>query len=95
MHAAIALLSKAPSLSLRLPFAVLGGAFCLLWASALSVAKIAVTDCPPLLVLTARFLLAAVFVFAAAPAFGLPLKLHRRDALIFALLGFVKPSIWD
>jgi drug/metabolite transporter (DMT)-like permease len=94
MHAAIALLSKAPSLSLRLPFAVLVGAFCLLWASAFSVAKIAVTDCPPLLVLTARFLLAAVFVFAAAPAFGLPLKLHRRDALIFALLGFANQAVY-
>jgi drug/metabolite transporter (DMT)-like permease len=94
MYAAIALLSKAPSLSLRLPFPVLVGAFCLLWASAFSVAKIAVTDCPPLLVLTARFLLAAVFVFAAAPAFGLPLKLPRRDALIFALLGFANQAVY-
>jgi drug/metabolite transporter (DMT)-like permease len=94
MYAAIALLSKAPSLSLRLPFPVLVGAFCLLWASAFSVAKIAVTDCPPLLVLTARFLLAAVFVFAGAPAFGLPLKLPRRDALIFALLGFANQAVY-
>jgi drug/metabolite transporter (DMT)-like permease len=94
MHAAIALLSKAPSSSLRLPFPVLVGAFCLLWASAFSVAKIAVMDCPPLLVLTARFLFAAVFVFAAAPAFGLPLKLPRRDALIFALLGFANQAVY-
>jgi drug/metabolite transporter (DMT)-like permease len=94
MYAAIALLSKAPSLSLRLPFPVMVGAFCLLWASAFSVAKIAVTDCPPLLVLTARFLLAAMFVLAAAPAFGLPLKLPRRDALIFALLGFANQAVY-
>ena len=68
-------IALSPSPSLQLPFPVQVGAFCLLWASAFSVAKIAVTDCPPLLVLTARFFLAAVFVFAAAPALGLPLKL--------------------
>ena len=66
MRTANIALHRPPS-SLQLPFPVLVGAFCLLWASAFSVAKIAVTDCPPLLVLTARFLLAAAFVFAAAP----------------------------
>ena len=33
-------------------------AFCLLWSSAFAVAKLALADCPPLLLLTARFLLA-------------------------------------
>ena len=35
---------------------------------------------PLQVVLTARFLLAALFVFAAAPALGLPLKLAPRRA---------------
>src|SRR5207342_3204688 len=46
------------------------------------------------LVLTARFLLAALFVFAAAPAIGLPLKLSRRDALIFVLLGIANQAAY-
>lgn len=40
-----------PAQALWLPLPVLIAAFCLLWASAFSVAKVAVTDCPPLLVL--------------------------------------------
>jgi drug/metabolite transporter (DMT)-like permease len=80
--------------SLRLPLPLLIAAFCLLWSSAFSVAKLAVADCPPLLVLTARFLLAGVFMVGAAAIYGLPLKLSRRDLGIFALLGIANQAAY-
>ena len=45
-------------------------AFCLLWASAFAVAKLAIADCPPLLLLTTRFLLAGVLMLGAAALIG-------------------------
>src|SRR5215203_6212862 len=80
--------------SLRFPLPVLIATFCLLWASAFSVAKLAVADCPPLLVLTARFLLAAAVILGAAAIFGAPLRLSRRDVLIFALLGIANQAAY-
>jgi drug/metabolite transporter (DMT)-like permease len=78
----------------RLPFAVMVAAFCLLWASAFSVAKIAIADCPPLLLLTIRFLLAGIIVLAAAAIVGVPLKLDRRNLLLFAALGVANQAIY-
>jgi drug/metabolite transporter (DMT)-like permease len=80
--------------SLRIPFAVLIGTFCLLWASAFSVAKLAVTDCPPLLVLSARFLLAGIIILGTAAICGIPFKLSRRDTLIFAMLGIANQAAY-
>src|SRR5215469_16796351 len=56
--------------ALQVPFPLMVAFFCLLWSSAFSVAKLAIADCPPLLVLTARFLLAGVFVLGVAAIFG-------------------------
>src|SRR5262245_5121356 len=80
--------------SLRLPLPVLIAAFCLLWASAFSVAKVAIADCPPLLALMVRFLLAGVFMLAAAALTGLPFRLSRRDIVIFALLGVANQAVY-
>ena len=44
-----------------LPLAI--GAFCLLWSFAFVAGKIGVTDCPPLILLAARFLLAGILIF--------------------------------
>src|SRR5262245_17056283 len=91
----ITLPSPTPTtLSLGLPLPVLVAAFCLLWASAFSVAKLAVTDCPPLLVLSVRFLLAAAVILGAAAVFGVPLKLSRRDAAVFSLLGIANQAAY-
>jgi len=79
---------------LRLPLPLLIAAFCLLWASAFSVAKVAVTDCPPLLALTARFLIAAAFVLGVALLYRLPFKLSRRDVLVFSLLGIANQAVY-
>jgi len=80
--------------SAKLPLPLLVAAFCLLWASAFSVAKVAVTDCPPLFVLTARFLLAGVFMLGAAAVYGLRFSLSRRDVLVFGLLGIANQAAY-
>ena len=79
---------------LRLPLPVLVAAFCLLWASAFSVAKVAVADCPPLLVLTARFLIAGAFMLGVAAVYGLPFDLNRRDIRVYALLGIANQAAY-
>src|SRR5262249_62374583 len=84
--------ARLPVLRLSLPLPVLVAAFALLWASAFSVAKLAVADCPPLLVLAARFLLAATVMFAVAASTGLRLRLERRDCLVVAALGIPNPA---
>jgi drug/metabolite transporter (DMT)-like permease len=78
----------------RLPLPVLIAVFCLLWASAFSVAKVTLAYCPPLLVLTARFLLAGVLIVGAAALYGLPLRLSRRDVLVFAVLGIANQAVY-
>ena len=80
--------------SLRLPLPVMVAAFCLLWASAFSVAKLAIADCPPLIVLTARFLLAGVVILGVAALFGMRLSLSRRELLLFALLGIANQAVY-
>ena len=79
---------------LRLPFPLMVAGFCLLWASAFSVAKLAIADCPPLLLLTMRFLLAGVFVLGAAVVTGVPLRLGRRELLLFAALGVANQAAY-
>jgi drug/metabolite transporter (DMT)-like permease len=86
--------SAEPLQSRRLPLPVLIAAFCLLWASAFSVAKVALTDCPPLLVLAARFVLAGALILGGAAVYGVPFKLSRRDVLVFALLGIANQAVY-
>jgi len=78
----------------HLPLPILIAAFCLLWASAFSVAKLAVGDCPPLLVLTARFLLAGVVMLGAGAFWGLRFNLTRRDVAVFSLLGIANQAAY-
>lgn len=78
----------------RIPFPLMVATFCLLWASAFSVAKLAIADCPPLLLLTTRFLLAGVLVLASAAICGMPLRLGRRDLLLFAALGVANQAVY-
>jgi drug/metabolite transporter (DMT)-like permease len=81
-------------LGVPLPLSVKVAAFCLLWSSAFAGAKLAIADCPPLLVLTARFLLAGAVTFGAAAIVGLPLRLSRRDIAIFSLLGIANQAVF-
>jgi drug/metabolite transporter (DMT)-like permease len=84
----------AASPSLRLPFWLLVATFCLLWASAFSVAKLAIADCPPLLLLAARFLLAGLVTLGAAAAYGLPLRPDGGELVLFAGLGVANQAVY-
>ena len=68
--------------------------FLMLWSSAFSVAKLAIADCPPLLLLAARFLIASVLMFGIAAISGVRWTLGRRDILLFALLGIANQAIY-
>jgi len=69
-------------------------AFCLLWSSAFAVAKLALADCPPLLLLTFRFLLAGAVMLGAAALTGVSLKMSRRDLILFAVLGIANQAAY-
>jgi drug/metabolite transporter (DMT)-like permease len=69
-------------------------AFCVLWSSAFAVAKLALADCPPLLLLMARFLLAGAIILVAALILRMPWRLTRRDIALFALLGVVNNALY-
>jgi len=91
----IALSPTVPSpLLCGLPLPVQIAAFCLLWASAFSVAKLAIAGEPPLLVLTARFLLAGTVILGAAAAWRAPWTMGFRDVLLFAVLGIVNQAMY-
>lgn len=70
------------------------GTFILLWSSAFSVGKIAIADCPPLLFLAARFLLAGVIMMAFASMTGARWTLSKRDVLLFAVLGVANQAMY-
>src|SRR6266496_2465127 len=62
--------------------------FCLLWSFAFVAGKIGVTDCPPLILLTARFSLAGILILGISALRGEAWSsLTWRDAGIFAILG--------
>jgi len=77
-----------------IPIPLLVGVFCLVWASAFSVAKLAIADCPPLILLTIRFLLAGVVILGLAAIGGLPLRLSRKDVLVFSVLGIANQAAY-
>jgi len=84
----------APTPAISIPFPLLVAVFCLLWASAFSVAKIAIADGPPLFLLTARFLIAGALMLAAAAIHGVSLRLPRRDVALFAVLGIANQAAY-
>jgi drug/metabolite transporter (DMT)-like permease len=75
----------------KLPLLI--GLFCTLWSSAFAAAKVALLDCPPLLFLMARFLLAGAVMLLAAAAYGQKLP-ARRDLMALAVCGTVNNAIF-
>ena len=67
-------------------------AFCLLWSSAFATAKLALADCPPLLLLVLRFLIAGVAMLGVAALRGALWRLSRRDLILFAVLGIANQA---
>src|SRR3984893_4310483 len=84
-------MSLAPSVAVPrtgfdpLPFYI--GLFCLLWSFAFVAGKIGVTDCPPLILLTARFSLAGILILGISAVRGEGWQMTWRDAAVFALPG--------
>jgi drug/metabolite transporter (DMT)-like permease len=79
---------------ISLPIPVLVLVFGLLWSSAFSVAKLAMADCPPLLLLALRFLVAGIIILGVATLRGTSLRIGRRDLLVFAALGVVNQAVY-
>jgi drug/metabolite transporter (DMT)-like permease len=70
------------------------GIYCLLWSAAFVASKVAVTYCPPYLVLSARFLLAGVLILCVARLRGLHWDLSFRDVAVFAVLGICNNALY-
>ena len=71
------------------------GLFCLLWSFAFVAGKIGVTDCPPLILLAARFSLAGILILGITALRGEAWSsLTRRDAAIFAILGVANNALY-
>src|SRR5580692_2095458 len=68
--------------------------FCLLWSFAFVAGKIGVTDCPPLILLTARFSVAGLLILGATALRGDEWSLSWRDAGVFALLGLANNALY-
>jgi drug/metabolite transporter (DMT)-like permease len=70
------------------------GLFCLLWSFAFVAGKIGVTDCPPLILLTARFSLAGILILGISALRGEAWSLSWRDVAIFAVLGIANNALY-
>src|SRR5882762_3054288 len=68
--------------------------FCLLWSFAFVAGKIGVTECPPLILLTARFSLAGVLILGISAVRGEGWSFTWRDAAVFAILGVANNALY-
>ena len=91
-------MSLAPSIAVPRagfnPLPLYIGLFCLLWSFAFVAGKIGVTDCPPLILLTARFSLAGILILGISALRGEALSLSWRDAAVFALIGIANNALY-
>src|SRR5437868_2315876 len=70
------------------------GLFCLLWSFAFVAGKVGVTDCPPLILLAARFSLAGILILAVSLLRRDAWDLTWRDAVVFAVLGVANNALY-
>ena len=91
MRAALRLVA-APSVEIPLPAQI--AAFCLIWSSAFAVSRLAMLDCPPLLLLALRCVTAGAFMLAAARVFRRGQRFTRRDLAIYAALGIANYTLY-
>jgi drug/metabolite transporter (DMT)-like permease len=91
-------MSLAPSIAVpRAAFNLLPvyiGLFCLLWSFAFVAGKIGVTDCPPLILLTARFSLAGILILGISAVRRDAWSLSWRDTMVFAILGVANNALY-
>src|ERR1700747_2902115 len=70
------------------------GPFCLLWSFAFVAGKIGVTDCPPLILLAARFSLAGILILGVPALRREAWSMTWRDAAMFAVLGLANNALY-
>jgi drug/metabolite transporter (DMT)-like permease len=93
MRAAVPLPVTVPP-SLAIPLPVMVAAFCLIWSSAFAISRLAILDCPPLLLLALRCLVAGVIMLAAARIVRGGQRFTRRDLAIYAALGIANYTLY-
>jgi drug/metabolite transporter (DMT)-like permease len=79
---------------LGLPLWVLVALFCLIWSSAFAVSKLALADAPPLLLLTARFLIAGLAVLAVTVWRVSEWRLRPRDLASLVIIGIANNAVY-
>jgi drug/metabolite transporter (DMT)-like permease len=91
-------MSSAPSIAVPRagfnPLPLYIGLFCLLWSFAFVAGKIGVTDCPPLILLAARFSLAGVLILGISALRREGWSLSWRDTLVFAIIGVANNALY-
>lgn len=70
------------------------GLFCLLWSFAFVAGKIGVTDCPPLILLAARFSLAGVLILGISALRRDAWSLSLYDFAAFAVIGIANNALY-
>lgn len=68
--------------------------FCALWSFAFVAGKVGVSDCPPLILLAARFSLAGILILGISVLRREPWTLRPRDVVICALLGLANNALY-
>lgn len=93
-------LPQAGDSATSLPLPLLIALFCVLWSSAFAGSKLALADCPPLILLSVRLLLAGVLMLALAPLWdgggrrrGLP-PVRRRDIVALIGIGILNNAVY-
>ncbi len=76
------------------PLPLIVGLFCLLWSFAFVAGKIGVTDCPPLILLAARFSLAGMLILGISAVRRDSWSLSWRDACVFAIIGVANNALY-
>jgi drug/metabolite transporter (DMT)-like permease len=93
-------MSVAPSIAVSAPrsrsntLPLTIGLFCLLWSFAFVAGKIGVTDCPPLILLAARFSLAGILILGTSAFRRDAWQLGWREMAIFAILGVANNALY-
>ncbi|WP_026221464.1 DMT family transporter [Ancylobacter sp. FA202] len=96
--AASAAVAVAPHTFLPLPLLV--ALFCVLWSSAFAASKMALADCPPLILLSVRLLLAGSVMLALAPLWDSDARrldlppMRRRDILALIGIGILNNAVY-
>lgn len=76
------------------PLPIYIGIFCLLWSFSFVAGKVAVTDCPPLILLAARFSIAGVLILGISSLRRDAWSLSWRDVTAYAVIGLANNALY-